>query len=210
MPALDWKQRTEEAARRLDKISHMQLSMFGRASTATAYGTHMATYHMEHSGLPPPETLAAWEAAVAKLVDRSQGPSQHDRRLTGVPARLLPGHPVSGGFGSLPLQQHIYARWAKRAATYASGDGTTRPVAAQAPWQRVFGQLLRSYHPCFRPMALLTARTNGPWLGTTSLPPGRTVQTKWNLRDGAPCMTVQHAVHARLGARRLDVYDSDE
>jgi hypothetical protein len=32
---------------------------------------------MEHSGLPPPDILAAWEAAVAKLVDRGQGPSQH-------------------------------------------------------------------------------------------------------------------------------------
>jgi hypothetical protein len=158
------------ARRRLQKIPRMHLSMFGRATAAGAYALHTATYHMEHSGLPPDAVLAGVLAQTAKVVDRCLGPADSQRRLTGVPLRLLPGHPTTGGFGVLPLRQHVRSRHAKWSLAFARCAGHDSPSCA--PWQRLLAAYLATLHPSFRPMAVLTARTSGPWLGgRPSLPP---------------------------------------
>ena len=169
-PVIDWASRMSEARRRLQKISRMALSMFGRATAAAAYALHMATYHMEHSGLPPAEVLAGIMALVAKLVDRELGPDDAQRRFTGVPLRLLSGHPTIGGFGVLPLRLHVLSRHAKWSLTVARS--ALQPPAARAPWIRIAASFLSTLHPAFRPLAVTTARPDGPWLGAPfSLPP---------------------------------------
>ena len=130
----------------------------------------MATYHMEHSGLPPAEVLAGIMALVAKLVDRELGPDDAQRRFTGVPLRLLSGHPTIGGFGVLPLRLHVLSRHAKWSLTVARS--ALQPPAARAPWIRIAASFLSTLHPAFRPLAVTTARPDGPWLGAPfSLPP---------------------------------------
>jgi len=132
-PQPDWPKLLEVAYKRMQRLSRFPLSAFGRATAASAYGLQTVTWHMEHGGPPPDATLEHVERLTARLVDRQQGPEDPGQRLTGVPNSLLAGHPSTGGFGLLPLRQHIRARhaiWAIRfivgalaATTESGGEG---------------------------------------------------------------------------------------
>ncbi|GIL90420.1 hypothetical protein Vretifemale_18065, partial [Volvox reticuliferus] len=93
----------------------------GRAAAVSAYCLQTVTWHMEHGGPPPDTTLSNIECLAARLVDRQQGPEDQGQRFTGVPSRLLVGHPSIGGFGLLPLRQHIRARQAVWAVRFIRG-----------------------------------------------------------------------------------------
>jgi hypothetical protein len=43
--AMDWQAQKEKALSRLERISALHLSVFGRATAATAYGLHRLTWH---------------------------------------------------------------------------------------------------------------------------------------------------------------------
>ncbi|GIL88990.1 hypothetical protein Vretifemale_16901, partial [Volvox reticuliferus] len=153
---------------------------------------------MEHGGPPPDTTLSNIECLAARLVDRQQGPEDQGQRFTGVPSRLLVGHPSIGGFGLLPLRQHIRARQAVWAVRFIRGTlmarsagervtpvGSTMATIAEEeeeqlatygndhsihPWIRTLATYLEITHPAFKPWALTTAHATGPWLGGETLP----------------------------------------
>jgi hypothetical protein len=168
-PQISWRNQSDEALRRLQRISRMHLSLFGCAFVWDAYGTHLATYHMEMGGLPPAATLATMRSAAAALVDRQLGPEQRsEHRLTGIPASLMPGRPATGGFGILPLKEHVRGRFATWATRFVLGSlSADRPPA---PWVRALVRYLRHIHPWFTPMALFTVTPGGPWFGVSRLP----------------------------------------
>ena len=150
-------------------LNVLRLSGFGRATAATAYGLHCLTWHMEHGGLPPKRTLVYLEVKAAKLIDRGQGPSAQGRRATGIPKLLLLGHSSVGGFGALPLREHVTARWACWAVRFVRG--MVLPGAARPPWLGVLDAFLKGVHPTYTPLCLFTSRPGVPWFGDGVLPP---------------------------------------
>ena len=186
LPAVAGAKQLPGARTRMTKISRMGLSMFGRATAASTYALQMSTYHMEHSGLPPPAVLGHTMATVAKLVDRALGPDEAARRFTGVPLRLLPGHPTVGGFGVLPLEQHVRSRHAKW--TIALVLSELQPVSKRAPWARIVAAYLAGLHPAFTPMAALTAVPAGPWLGANHALPADILRAVASLGPPLPAV----------------------
>jgi hypothetical protein len=144
----------------LSRVAAVPLSTFGRAFAAGGYALAKVLTACEFAGLPPPAVLQELQAATAKLVDRSLAPASRLRRATGVPQRLLPGHPTAGGFGLLPLVPHVRARHAMWAVRLIAA---TLPGAPLGPrWQHVATALLREQHPAFLPLGLATAAA-GHW-----------------------------------------------
>ena len=166
-PRLDWSEKLATVRERLQKLSTLSLSIFGRATAAASYGLHRVTWHMEHGGLPPDHILADIQKWQAALLDRGLGPDAAVQRGTGVPKSLLPGHPTTGGFGALPLREHVHARWAVWAVRFALGEPPGKPMA---PWSLALRSYLRGLHPAFAPLAMLTARLEPPWVGAPWLP----------------------------------------
>ena len=133
-----------------------RLSVFGRGFASAAYGLSRLLYHAEFHGLPPPESLQPLHAATAKLVDRGQAPSDTRRAFAGVAADMLPGRPADGGFGVLPLAEHVSARhawWGLQLLLAPAG----------APWAAVVRALL----------AACGGEVGGPPLGLLLWPAGR-------------------------------------
>ena len=165
-PEMNWEQQSEKVRERYTRIAKLPLSAFGRATAAAAYGVHRLTWHMEHGGLPPEAAIDRLDGWTAKLIDRGQEPGAVERRATGIPRSLLPGHPTVGGFGALPLREHVRARWAAAAVRYIGRGEST----ARAPWQKVMDALLAEISPGWNPRMLLTARRDSPWRGGQNLP----------------------------------------
>ncbi|GLI70416.1 hypothetical protein VaNZ11_015193 [Volvox africanus] len=196
-PQPDWPEMLALAYTRMQRLAHYPLSAFGRAAAVSNYCLQTVTWHMEHGGPPPDTTLTYIERLAARLVDRKQGPEDQGQRFTGVPSRLLVGHPSTGGFGLLPLRQHIRARQAMWAVRFIRGalmarrerervmllDTAMNTVAEEEeepvtsgnvrslhPWIRTLATYLEITHPAFKPWALTTAQATGPWLGGETLP----------------------------------------
>ena len=127
---VDWGPRTQRVLQRLQKISTLPISAFGRGLAASLYALSSLLYVAEFSGMP---TLPAprgrgvdggapLQAHVAKLVDTGRGPfhpNAAERVFRGVSLENQFGSPRHGGFGVLPLRHHIVARhvvWAVRLA----------------------------------------------------------------------------------------------
>ena len=72
-PVVAWTSQVEKVWSRFERIASMYLSVFGRATAATAYGLHCLTWHMEHGGLPPERTLVDLEVKAAKGPGASVG-----------------------------------------------------------------------------------------------------------------------------------------
>ena len=127
---VDWTPRTQRVLQRLQKISTLPISAFGRGLAASSYAMSSLLYVAEFSGmptLPAPrgrlvDALAPLQAHVAKLVDTGRGPfhpNATERVFRGVSLENQFGSPRIGGFGVLPLRHHILARhvvWALRLA----------------------------------------------------------------------------------------------
>ena len=109
-PVMEWGAQAEKVSARMQRIARIPLSVFGRATAVAAYGLHRVTWHMEHGGMPPETATREMERLAAQLMDRALGPGNAERRATGIPQKLLPGHPTGGGFGALPLREHLRAR----------------------------------------------------------------------------------------------------
>ncbi len=80
----------------LATVTRLPFSTFGRAFNASAYALSTLLYHAEFTRLPP--QLPTLNPAVARAV------APH------IPPSLLNGRPREGGFGLLPLREHILAR----------------------------------------------------------------------------------------------------
>ena len=133
-PKKGWGVMCGAAEAMLGRLSRLNLSAFGRASAANAYALGGLLYHAELCPLPP-ALHGKLVKRLAALVDRGgrQG------AFAGVRAALLPGHPSTGGFGLLPLGEHVTARLVVRALRLLLWAG---PPAAQPLWMRVARALL--------------------------------------------------------------------
>ncbi len=111
--------------------------------------------------MPSEGNLVDLEKKAVKLIDRGQGPSATDRRLTGIPKRLLPGHPYSGGFGALPLPERTYPGAVGKlggvvcACNGDPGEGSTTVGGSN-------GLRLTQNPPCVQPLMHLTSRPEVP------------------------------------------------
>jgi hypothetical protein len=141
----DWAAKVPAVLAAFGRLSAMGLSVFGRGWGATSYGLSLLLYHAELAGSPPAGVVGALQAALAKLVDRGRGPDA-PQGFAGVKGELLVGTPREGGFGVLPLRQHILARsaagcsrWAKSLfglqwrAPEAGGRSLPAPAAGASP-----------------------------------------------------------------------------
>ena len=138
-----WPSRRDQVLAAFGRAARFRLSAFGRGFASNAYGVSRLLDHAELSSLPPPEDLDALQRVTARLVDRNQGagPGQ-PRAFAGVAGWLLPGSPVSGGFGCLPWLEHVCARHAWWAASFVCAAG---PAADDPPppWAATLADLLR-------------------------------------------------------------------
>ncbi|PNG99906.1 hypothetical protein TSOC_014301 [Tetrabaena socialis] len=95
------------------------------------------------------------------LVDRAYSPAAYTAnphaRLVGVGAACMPAPPALGGFGLLPLVEHVRGRHAALAARCLVG-ACPGLGAVQLPWALVALALLQHLHPAASPLCLLTAR----------------------------------------------------
>ena len=147
-PTMDWEAAMERVSSCLSRVAGLKLSPFGYAAATSGYALSQILYHAEYAGLPPPAMVATVMGNVAKLVDGGRAPGSSGRRFTHVRAELLPGPPSSGGFGLLPLEAHIRARWAAWLYRLVAGDG-------HAPWEAVAAELLARLQPGMTPLGLL-------------------------------------------------------
>ena len=134
-PKRGWDAMLASVERAYTALARMPLSAFGRAFGASSYGLSTLLFAAEYA--PP---LAAAQVGrlvniTAKLVDRGAAPADPKRRFPGVAASLLSGAPSAGGFGVLPLREHVRARHAVWAARLLSAPDAL-------PWTRVAAQLL--------------------------------------------------------------------
>ena len=97
-----WTSRQDTALRRMSVVSRIGLSAMGAGLAVSTYSLSTCLYHAELAGLPASGSSLADAAARAVAAD--------------VPARLLTGSPLQGGFGLLPLRAHVQARHAAMAS----------------------------------------------------------------------------------------------
>jgi hypothetical protein len=140
VPAAGWEALVAQAEGRLARLAGVPMSAFGRARAASAYAYGPLLYAAEFVALPAPH-LRRLRGAAAALVDRGAAPAAAARRFAGVPADLLSGHPREGGFGLLPLADHLRARRAVWGVRLFSQGGAVHP------WLALAGHHLRSVWP---------------------------------------------------------------
>ena len=91
------------------------MSAFGRSMAAGAYGTSKFLHALEFSDPLPAVIAKRHEAAIKQLVNLNLVPAKASaaKRSTmpGIHSQALVGAPIEGGFGVLPLEEHVKARW---------------------------------------------------------------------------------------------------
>lgn len=125
-PCVDWGPRVSLIEGKLHKLSTLPISAFGRAFAASSYALSTLLYVAEFAGPPPASDTDMLQQQVAALVDAKRSPrDQGDRGFVGISAINQVGSPLRGGFGVLPLRQHIMARhavWGVRLVMALLGD----------------------------------------------------------------------------------------
>jgi exonuclease III len=133
---VDWQQLQEAVSGRYSKICKLPLSRFGRAFAASAYGLSKLLFAAEFVGMPPQSVLQELHRITGALVDRGVSPDQLTQHgFTGVSVRAVVGHPQEGGFGVMPVEEHIRARHAKWAMRLICGSDSV-------PWVHVARHIL--------------------------------------------------------------------
>ena len=141
-PTARWPDRLAGVERCYAKLAGLSLSAFGRGMASAAYGVSKFLYHAEFTGMPPQPTLDRIVSVTTRLVDTNRAPAPLGHGggvFVGVAGWLLPGRPRNGGFGTLPLREHIRARWAWWGARLV-----TAPLDDPPPWVAVARALFRS------------------------------------------------------------------
>ena len=131
----DWDARMAKVRSRLQRISRLPgLSAFGRAFAANSYALSSLLYAAQYTGVVPAQQAAELTVWTSALVDAGLGPDgdvvRGLRRPPGIPANCMMAHPRDGGFGLLPVQQHLFSRWACEAVQLLLGDAAKRWIAA--------------------------------------------------------------------------------
>ena len=154
-PSIDWTAKVATVKSRLCTLASLPLSALGRGLGCAAYGVSRLLFHAEFGGLPPAQTLQDLTAVVAALVDSGIAPGgQVGPRFAGVAADLLVGSPKEGGFGVLPLAEHIRARHAVWGARLVCALAEPDPP----PWAVAARGALSPFLHASHPLALLAWR----------------------------------------------------
>ena len=129
-----WTAHFATLERKLAKIHSLDLSIFGRAFSASAYGLSRFLYHMEFSHT---DTYLSFENrvmnAVHNLVSKNLPPNSPQQKFSRYARPTTLGPPSSGGLGVLPLSQHRLSRaakWAARAMAPQSSHAWVRALEA--------------------------------------------------------------------------------
>ena len=194
-PTIDWPAKVAAVEHRLCSLATLPVSAMGRGLACAAYGVSQLMFHAEFGGMPPHQLLRGLTSTIAAFVDSGVAPGQQvGPRFAGVAVDLLVGSPKEGGFGVLPLAQHIRARHAAWGARLACALAQTCPP----PWAMVARCALASFpHAChpfailaWRPLQLERALLPAPFLrlldGLAALPPVEDVHPD-ALSPGAWC-----------------------
>jgi Reverse transcriptase (RNA-dependent DNA polymerase) len=119
-PADGWDALVQKVDSKITTLSRLPLSVFGRAVGASSYAVSKLLYHAEFLDSLSDTQIAHMQAEIAALVDRKSRPG-----FTYVPHECLLGAAKQGGFGVLPLHQHLLARRAVWAVRLLCGCDTT-------------------------------------------------------------------------------------
>jgi hypothetical protein len=146
-----WERRLRTVRILCQRVGSLPLSAMGRGLAVSGYVTSKVCFHAEHEGLPPHYEREITRE-LAGTVDRRRG------RLPGVHTNMLPGPPSAGGFGLLPLREHIAGRhlkWAGRlmgelARQEPAPEGSTTPA-----WVPLAALLLHLACPTLHPLQTL-------------------------------------------------------
>ncbi|PNW81093.1 hypothetical protein CHLRE_07g341553v5 [Chlamydomonas reinhardtii] len=144
----------------LGTLCGLPLTAFGRGFCASSYAVSRVLYHMEFAGLPPQTVLADFLKTLVRFVDRRiivatpQGAGR--ARLPGLPSDCVALPPRDGGFGLLPVVEHVRARHAVLAVRWlqhmhGSAAGTYVP-----PWTAAATALVQQLHTAAHPLCVLT------------------------------------------------------
>jgi exonuclease III len=143
-----WKERVAVVKSCFTKITGMSLSAFGRAFAGCGYGISKMLFHAEFAGMLPTAELQDLQRMTRVLVDQGRVPGQTSGRPSrprGIPDHFLIGHPTTGGFGTMPWEQHIRGRhawWAVRYMQYS-----TLRTNLQLPWVTLMTAYLQHEDP---------------------------------------------------------------
>ena len=161
-----WGARVAVLDARLARVARLPLSAMGRGLSTSAYALSTFLYHAEFAGFPPDVDVILQRARTTTAAD--------------IALPLLCGRPGSGGFGLLPLRQHILARHAAmalrliqawlpphplhgpQALSPGSGDDVADDPPHRlrpAPWTRLAAALFRHACPALSPLQSLLAAT---------------------------------------------------
>ena len=97
------------------------LSIFGRAFCSSGYAATKFFHRMEFMALPAATVLERLQQRLAAYAERGQVVLRTDASLAW---NLLGGRPRDGGFGALPVANHVrarHARWGARLVGTAPG-----------------------------------------------------------------------------------------
>jgi len=140
-PARGWDGRLEGARTRAAAAGRLGLSAMGRGIATAAYATSTFLYHAEFVDMPDDVLRAAeGEAAASVLLGGVRQPSAAGGAPRGAglrvaDARVLIGSPSYGGWGLLPLWEHVTARraaWAGRLPAAAAAGRAWAVLARDA------------------------------------------------------------------------------
>ena len=158
-PTIDWPAKVAAVEHRLRSLATLPVSAMGRGLACAAYSMSQLLFHAEFGGMPPHQLLRGLTSTIAALVDPGVAPGQQvGPRFAGVAADLLIGSPKEGGFGVLPLAQHIRARHAVWGARLACALAQPCPP----PWATAARCALASFPQAGHPFALLAWKPSLP------------------------------------------------
>jgi hypothetical protein len=158
----EWDRRITTVRNLGGMVCGLTLSAMGRGMAVSAYATTKVCFHAEHEGLP-----ARYEEELRKVLVRVVDRHGMGRVLPGVPSDLLPGSPSAGGFGLLPIGQHVAARhvkWTGRLLlALCEIDQDEGQAEAPPVWVHLARMLLQRVCPTLHPaQALLLAAFSTP------------------------------------------------
>jgi exonuclease III len=143
--ALDWTRRLAGATAALARVGRLPLSYMGRGLAASAYALSKFLYHAEFTGLP---------IDIGPLQRNIQATVRH---TAAIPYPLLTGRPADGGFGLLPLVQHVQARHAAMACRLL--HALLDAAVPRPPWMQLASVILAHACPSLPPPQFLLLAT---------------------------------------------------
>jgi hypothetical protein len=163
--AAQWEPQVAAVERACRRVAGLHLSAMGRAFAVSAYALSRSL-HMAEFAQPSPRALQRMQIVAAQTVDGClprSGPEAPPPRPPGLSAPLLVGRVAAGGFGLLPLEQHVRARHAAWACRFVHSFCSPPPDRPVPPWVALAAVVLGRVCPALHPVqTLLTATVAAP------------------------------------------------